>query len=164
MQSAIMEPKSGSYVSPNEPEVTVKGYYSLSSSLLIPLFISIFLPYLPSPLPLSPSPLTKFKHRYAWSGGGKGIIRVDVSVDGGKTWHVANLQRTAQERGKVLLISFPPSSTFSNLLQLSSSNSLLFPFLLLTVTYRNGDGPNGRRRYFIFFLFLFFILLVLFYF
>lgn len=37
---------------------------------------------------------------YAWSGGGKGIVRVDVSIDGGKTWHVANLQRPEQERGK----------------------------------------------------------------
>nr|CAH7716926.1 unnamed protein product [Callosobruchus chinensis] len=27
---------------------------------------------------------------YAWSGGGQKIIRVDVSADGGKTWHVAN--------------------------------------------------------------------------
>ncbi|XP_057377308.1 sulfite oxidase-like [Daphnia carinata] len=28
---------------------------------------------------------------YAWSGGGRGIVRVDVSVDLGKTWHVAQL-------------------------------------------------------------------------
>ncbi|KRT82874.1 hypothetical protein AMK59_3021 [Oryctes borbonicus] len=27
---------------------------------------------------------------YAWSGGGKKIIRVDVTVDGGKEWHVAD--------------------------------------------------------------------------
>ncbi|XP_041373957.1 sulfite oxidase-like [Gigantopelta aegis] len=33
---------------------------------------------------------------YAWSGGGRGIIRVDVSVDGGKTWHEADLQPTNQ--------------------------------------------------------------------
>ncbi|XP_044764248.1 sulfite oxidase-like [Coccinella septempunctata] len=26
---------------------------------------------------------------YAWSGGGQEIVRVDVSCDGGKTWHVA---------------------------------------------------------------------------
>jgi len=38
---------------------------------------------------------------YAWSGGGKGIVRVDVSYDGGKTWQVANLQPPNQERGKV---------------------------------------------------------------
>lgn len=33
---------------------------------------------------------------YAWSGGGRGIIRVDVSADGGKTWHVAELQPNGQ--------------------------------------------------------------------
>ncbi|KAI1723667.1 oxidoreductase molybdopterin binding domain-containing protein [Ditylenchus destructor] len=30
---------------------------------------------------------------YAWSGGGRGIIRVEVSVDGGKTWESAALQQ-----------------------------------------------------------------------
>lgn len=29
---------------------------------------------------------------YAYSGGGRAITRVDVSADGGKTWHVADLQ------------------------------------------------------------------------
>lgn len=33
---------------------------------------------------------------YAWSGGGRGIIRVDVSADGGKTWHEANLKPNGQ--------------------------------------------------------------------
>jgi len=28
---------------------------------------------------------------YAWSGGGRGIVRVDVSADGGNTWHQAEL-------------------------------------------------------------------------
>lgn len=28
---------------------------------------------------------------YAWSGGGRQIIRVDVSADGGKRWHTADL-------------------------------------------------------------------------
>lgn len=28
---------------------------------------------------------------YAWSGGGRKIVRVDISADGGQTWHVANL-------------------------------------------------------------------------
>lgn len=27
---------------------------------------------------------------YAWSGGGRRIVRVDVTVDGGDTWHVAD--------------------------------------------------------------------------
>lgn len=31
---------------------------------------------------------------FAWSGGGRGITRVDVSIDGGQTWHVADI--TAQ--------------------------------------------------------------------
>ncbi|KAL4433958.1 hypothetical protein ABPG75_000399 [Micractinium tetrahymenae] len=37
---------------------------------------------------------------YAWSGGGQGIIRVDVSADGGKTWHNAELQKVPQKRGR----------------------------------------------------------------
>jgi sulfite oxidase len=32
---------------------------------------------------------------YAYSGGGRGIIRVDVSIDGGKTWQAANLTEGA---------------------------------------------------------------------
>ena len=28
---------------------------------------------------------------YAWSGGGRGIVRVDVTLDGGKTWREADL-------------------------------------------------------------------------
>ncbi|XP_069826602.1 sulfite oxidase, mitochondrial [Dendropsophus ebraccatus] len=33
---------------------------------------------------------------YAWSGGGREIVRVDVSLDGGKTWKVAEL--TGEEK------------------------------------------------------------------
>ena len=29
---------------------------------------------------------------FAWSGGGKGIIRVDISVDNGETWHLSELK------------------------------------------------------------------------
>lgn len=32
---------------------------------------------------------------YAWSGGGNGVIRVDVSADGGASWQVAALRRVA---------------------------------------------------------------------
>jgi sulfite oxidase len=35
--------------------------------------------------------LLSFLEGYAWSGGGRPIIRVDVSADGGKTWSAANL-------------------------------------------------------------------------
>jgi len=43
----------------------------------------------------------------AWSGGGRAIIRVDVSVDGGRSWHVADLNEgTQQERGKAWAWTF----------------------------------------------------------
>jgi len=35
---------------------------------------------------------------YAWSGGGRGIIRVDVSSDGGKTWTNAELNRHQDQK------------------------------------------------------------------
>jgi len=34
---------------------------------------------------------------YAWSGGGRGIVRVDVSIDGGKTWQSAQLEKAGQK-------------------------------------------------------------------
>ena len=34
---------------------------------------------------------------YAWSGGGRGIIRVDVSLDSGKNWEVAELHSVKQQ-------------------------------------------------------------------
>ncbi|KAE8626481.1 hypothetical protein XENTR_v10006639 [Xenopus tropicalis] len=37
---------------------------------------------------------------YAWSGGGREIVRVDVSVDGGKTWKVAELTGEKQKTGQ----------------------------------------------------------------
>ncbi|KAJ3254848.1 hypothetical protein HDU77_003910 [Chytriomyces hyalinus] len=37
---------------------------------------------------------------YAWSGGGRGIVRVDVSGDGGKTWIDAKLRRPGQQQGR----------------------------------------------------------------
>lgn len=33
---------------------------------------------------------------YAWSGGGRGIYRVDVSIDGGESWVSADIQPTGQ--------------------------------------------------------------------
>ena len=50
-------------------------------------------------LPLHPSRSAAVKG-YAWSGGGQGIIRVDVSADGGQTWHVAELEKVPQKRGE----------------------------------------------------------------
>jgi sulfite oxidase len=37
---------------------------------------------------------------YAWSGGGRGVIRVDVSLDGGATWHEAELRKPNQPRNR----------------------------------------------------------------
>ncbi|XP_067634597.1 sulfite oxidase, mitochondrial [Eurosta solidaginis] len=37
---------------------------------------------------------------YAWSGGGRRIIRVDLTIDQGKTWHVAELQQEDQPDGR----------------------------------------------------------------
>nr|DBA32909.1 TPA: hypothetical protein GDO54_000658 [Pyxicephalus adspersus] len=37
---------------------------------------------------------------YAWSGDGREIVRVDVSFDGGKTWHVAELFGEKQKQGQ----------------------------------------------------------------
>lgn len=34
---------------------------------------------------------------YAWSGGGNKIVRVDVTADGGKSWHVAKLKHDAKQ-------------------------------------------------------------------
>ena len=34
---------------------------------------------------------------FAWSGGGRNIVRVDVSADGGKTWHTATLKEGADQ-------------------------------------------------------------------
>lgn len=44
--------------------------------------------------------LTVLVKGYAWSGGGNGIIRVDVSIDGGQTWQDANLERVKQDAGR----------------------------------------------------------------
>ena len=34
---------------------------------------------------------------FAWSGGGRGIIRVDVSIDQGKTWKMAELKKGSEQ-------------------------------------------------------------------
>ena len=43
-------------------------------------------------------PKKNFGQGFAWSGGGRGIIRVDVSIDGGKTWHEANLKEGSEQK------------------------------------------------------------------
>lgn len=34
---------------------------------------------------------------WAWSGGGRGIVRVDVTADGGKTWQTAELGQGSEQ-------------------------------------------------------------------
>lgn len=48
---------------------------------------------------------------YAWSGGGREVVRVDVSLDGGKTWHVAQL--TSSEKGQAPPPSPPPGRAWA---------------------------------------------------
>ncbi|CDQ56619.1 unnamed protein product [Oncorhynchus mykiss] len=48
---------------------------------------------------------------YAWSGGGREVVRVDVSLDGGRTWQVAQLQ--SSEKGQVPAPSPPPGRAWA---------------------------------------------------
>lgn len=41
---------------------------------------------------------------YAWSGGGRGVIRVEVSADGGRSWRSATL---TQENSQDLVSAMP---------------------------------------------------------
>ncbi|XP_029288391.1 sulfite oxidase, mitochondrial [Cottoperca gobio] len=48
---------------------------------------------------------------YAWSGGGREVVRVDVSLDGGKTWQVAQLR--SSEKGQAPEPSPPPGRAWA---------------------------------------------------
>ncbi|AWP03016.1 putative sulfite oxidase mitochondrial [Scophthalmus maximus] len=48
---------------------------------------------------------------YAWSGGGREVVRVDVSLDGGKTWHVARLR--TNDKGQAAEPSPPPGRAWA---------------------------------------------------
>lgn len=48
---------------------------------------------------------------YAWSGGGREVVRVDVSIDGGNTWKIAQLKRS--EKGGDGGISPPPGQAWA---------------------------------------------------
>ncbi|XP_037936806.1 sulfite oxidase, mitochondrial [Teleopsis dalmanni] len=37
---------------------------------------------------------------YAWSGGGRRIVRVDITIDNGKSWHVAELEQEENPDGR----------------------------------------------------------------
>nr|XP_061814154.1 sulfite oxidase-like [Nerophis lumbriciformis] len=48
---------------------------------------------------------------YAWSGGGREVVRVDVSLDGGKTWQVARLR--SGDSGETLEPPPPPGRAWA---------------------------------------------------
>ncbi|XP_071349857.1 sulfite oxidase, mitochondrial [Trachinotus anak] len=48
---------------------------------------------------------------YAWSGGGREVVRVDVSLDGGKTWEVAQLR--SSDKGQAPEPSPPPGRAWA---------------------------------------------------
>ncbi|XP_022053143.2 sulfite oxidase, mitochondrial [Acanthochromis polyacanthus] len=48
---------------------------------------------------------------YAWSGGGREVVRVDVSLDGGKTWQAAQLR--SGEKGQAPEPSPPPGRAWA---------------------------------------------------
>ncbi|XP_062323056.1 sulfite oxidase, mitochondrial [Osmerus eperlanus] len=48
---------------------------------------------------------------YAWSGGGREVVRVDVSLDGGKTWQVAQLR--TNDKGQAPAPTPPPGQAWA---------------------------------------------------
>ncbi|CAL8401475.1 unnamed protein product [Arctogadus glacialis] len=53
---------------------------------------------------------------YAWSGGGREVVRVDVSLDGGKTWQVARLREgdgEGEEQGEAPPPPPPPGRAWA---------------------------------------------------
>nr|XP_057910935.1 sulfite oxidase, mitochondrial [Doryrhamphus excisus] len=51
---------------------------------------------------------------YAWSGGGREVVRVDVSLDGGKTWQVARLRGGGgDDEGQAPEVSPPPGRAWA---------------------------------------------------
>ncbi|CAE1311509.1 SUOX [Acanthosepion pharaonis] len=74
---------------------------------------------------------------YAWSGGGRGIIRVDVSVDGGKTWQDATIHPTEQSlyhtyAWTLWSATVPLPANHNVFLLFFFFLSLFFPFLSLS--------------------------------
>lgn len=101
--SVIAEPAEGSVIDPDWQVATVRGYaYRCFRSRGPPQQTRQRI--LPAPA-LSPtwlgpdaaqSPLARAPPRLR-SGGGKGIVRVDVSADGGKTWTSATLKEGSEQ-------------------------------------------------------------------
>lgn len=50
---------------------------------------------------------------YAWSGGGREVVRVDVSLDGGRTWQLARLRGGEEEVGEGREAAPPPGRAWA---------------------------------------------------
>ena len=64
----------------------------------LPITSAICLPRPDSVIPAGEESITV--SGYAWSGGGRGIVRVDVSLDGGRTWQVAEIKERPSEHAQ----------------------------------------------------------------
>jgi len=106
---------------------------------------------------------------YAYSGGGRGVARVDISIDGGKTWEVADIKQGGWKHGNArreegteggreggregliesyhimgcLAFSSIPHSTFPPPCFSSSPPPLPPSLLLQEITPAPGPGPYG---------------------
>lgn len=69
---------------------------------------------------------------YAYSGGGKGIIRVDVSIDGGKTWFNPELDNQGTTIAYLLCIMACLFTVYSAIaaIEVFKSTLSMFPLVL----------------------------------
>ncbi|PFH31687.1 putative sulfite oxidase [Besnoitia besnoiti] len=82
-------------MSPNDTPSSTEEWRSKPSILDLPIQSAICLPTPHSILP--PGADEVDLKGYAWCGGGTRVVRVDVSLDGGKTWVTADLQLRPDE-------------------------------------------------------------------
>ncbi|KAG8431620.1 hypothetical protein GDO86_017880, partial [Hymenochirus boettgeri] len=91
---------------------------------------------------------------YAWSGGGREIVRVDVSVDGGKTWRVAELIGEKQKDGRAwawklwqLNVPLPPKgSDFTIICKAVDSSYNVQPDTVAPIWNLRGVLNNAWHR------------------
>ena len=80
---------------------------------------------------------------YAFSGNGQGIIRVDVSIDDGKTWVSADLQKPGQEPGRWVMGTTMGQPTPNS--QGSSAGATVLHALNLRVGHGRHDGAANPK-------------------
>ncbi|KAJ3090437.1 hypothetical protein HK102_003759 [Quaeritorhiza haematococci] len=83
---------------PNKAAADASDYEGKEAMQEMPVQSAVLHPVKQSKLEINldsqaPASATVDVSGYAWSGAGRGIYRVDVSADGGKTWMEANLTR-----------------------------------------------------------------------